>query len=60
MCMNLILCLTLMQRYDTLSYMDVLSRDLKVMDAAAISLAHENSIPIIVFSIKTRKMGLLM
>ena len=41
------------QRYETLSYMDVLSRDLKVMDAAAISLARENSIPILVFSIQT-------
>jgi uridylate kinase len=38
-------------RYDTLSYMDVLSRDLRVMDASAISLARENSIPILVFSI---------
>ncbi len=41
------------RRYDTLSYMDVLSRDLKVMDAAAVSLARENSIPILVFSIQT-------
>ncbi len=41
------------QRYDTLSYMDVLSKDLKVMDAAAISLARENLIPILVFSIQT-------
>ncbi len=32
--------------------MDVLSRDLKVMDASAISLARENSIPILVFSIQ--------
>jgi uridylate kinase len=39
------------QRYDQLSYMDVLSKDLKVMDAAAISLARENDIPILVFSI---------
>jgi uridylate kinase len=39
------------QRYDSLSYLDVLSRDLKVMDAAAISLARENNIPILVFSI---------
>ncbi len=38
-------------RYDSLTYLEVLSRDLKVMDAAAISLARENSIPIIVFSI---------
>ena len=40
-------------RYDRLSYMDVLSQDLKVMDAAAISLARENHIPILVFSIET-------
>jgi len=39
------------ERYETLSYMDVLSQDLKVMDASAISLARENKIPIIVFSI---------
>ncbi len=39
------------KRYDTLSYMDVLSRDLQVMDASAISLARENKIPIIVFDI---------
>jgi len=38
-------------RYDTLSYLDVLARDLQVMDAAAISLARENRIPILVFSI---------
>ena len=40
------------KRYDTLSYLEVLSRDLKVMDAPAISLAKENSIPILVFSIQ--------
>jgi uridylate kinase len=39
------------ERYDRLSYLDVLSRDLQVMDAAAISLARENGIPILVFSI---------
>jgi uridylate kinase len=39
-------------RYDRLSYLDVLSRDLQVMDAAAISLARENGIPILVFSIQ--------
>lgn len=38
-------------RYDRLSYMDVLSQDLGVMDAAAISLARENNVPILVFSI---------
>ncbi len=40
------------QRYDQLSYLEVLSRDLKVMDASAISLARENRIPILVFSIQ--------
>ena len=41
------------ERYDSLSYQDVLARDLKVMDASAISLARENDIPILVFSIHT-------
>ena len=39
------------KRYETLTYMDVLANDLKVMDASAISLARENRIPILVFSI---------
>ena len=39
------------KRYDRLGYLEVLSRDLKVMDAAAVSLARENRIPILVFSI---------
>lgn len=38
-------------RYDRLTYMDVLARDLRVMDHSAISLARENAIPILVFSI---------
>ena len=38
-------------RYERLSYMECLSKDLKVMDASAISLARENRIPILVFSI---------
>ncbi len=37
--------------YEHLTYHDVLAKDLKVMDAAAISLARENNIPILVFSI---------
>jgi len=40
-------------RYEKLTYLDVLSRDLQVMDASAISLARENRIPILVFSIHT-------
>ena len=39
-------------RYDRLSYLQVLSDDLRVMDASAISLARENNIPILVFSIE--------
>ncbi|WP_428492003.1 UMP kinase [Rhodopila sp.] len=38
-------------RYQQLSYLDVLANDLGVMDAAAISLARENHLPIIVFNI---------
>ena len=40
------------ERYDSLSYMEVLSKDLKVMDASAVSLSRENGIPIVVFSIQ--------
>jgi uridylate kinase len=39
------------ERYDSLTYQDVLSRDLRVMDTAAIALARENAVPILVFSI---------
>lgn len=37
-------------KFDTLTYSDVLSRRLKVMDATAISLAMENNIQIMVFN----------
>jgi uridylate kinase len=39
------------KRFERLSYHEVLARDLQVMDAAAVSLARENGIPILVFSI---------
>ncbi len=39
------------QRFDRISFSDVLARDLKVMDAAAIALARDNKIPIVVFSL---------
>ena len=42
------------EHYPELTYMDVLSRDLKVMDASAISLARENGIPMIVFSLENK------
>jgi uridylate kinase len=41
------------ERYDNLSYMEVLSKDLRVMDASAVALSRENEIPIVVFSIQT-------
>ena len=39
------------RRYDTISYDDVLAKNLKVMDASAIALARDNDLPIIVFSL---------
>lgn len=42
------------KRYDTLSYQEVLAKDLRVMDASAISLMRDNQIPIVVFSIRER------
>ena len=39
------------ERYDQLSHSDVLSRDLKVMDASAVALARDSKIRIIVFNI---------
>jgi uridylate kinase len=39
------------ERYDTISYDDVLAQHLGVMDASAIALARENDMPIIVFSL---------
>ena len=44
----------LAKRYDKISYKDVLTKDLKVMDASSISLARENNIPIVVFSIHSQ------
>jgi len=37
-------------RFDKLTYLDVLNRGLKVMDATAISLCMDNRLPIVVFS----------
>ncbi len=38
------------ERYEELSFQEVLSRDLRVMDTSAVALARDNAIPIIVFS----------
>ena len=40
------------KRYDRLSYSEVLAKDLKVMDGAAIALARDNQLPVLVFSIE--------
>jgi uridylate kinase len=42
------------RRYDELTYLDVLKKQLKVMDATAISLCMDHQIPIIVFNLKKR------
>ncbi len=39
------------ERYEQLTYAEVLAKDLKVMDGAAIALARDNALPVIVFSI---------
>ncbi len=41
-------------RYDRLTHQEVLAKDLRVMDSAAISLMRDNGIPIVVFSIRER------
>jgi uridylate kinase len=41
------------RRYDVLSYQDVLTRDLRVMDSTAIALCKENQLPIVVFDLTT-------
>nr|WP_043741085.1 UMP kinase [Novispirillum itersonii] len=38
------------RRYETLSYTEVLAKDLRVMDASAIALSRENRLPILVFN----------
>ncbi|WP_404481966.1 UMP kinase [Novosphingobium sp. BL-52-GroH] len=40
------------KRYDTVDYDTVLADNLKVMDASAVALCRDNSIPIVVFSIR--------
>jgi uridylate kinase len=42
------------QKYDELTYLDVLKKQLKVMDATAISLCMDHRIPIIVFNLKKK------
>jgi uridylate kinase len=41
------------EKYDRISYLQVLERELKVMDATAISLCMDNKLPIVVFNLRT-------
>jgi len=40
--------------FDRLTYLDVLSKNLRVMDSTAISLCMDNKLPIIVFNLRKR------
>jgi uridylate kinase len=46
------------EKYDTITYREMIKKDLKVMDIAAITLARDNNMPIVVFNI--RKPGELL
>ena len=39
------------RKYDEITYDEVISRQLKVMDMTAVALARENNIPIVVFAL---------
>ena len=43
---------TTAQRYDTISYLEVIDRGLKVMDSTAITLCMDNKLPIVVFNLQ--------
>jgi uridylate kinase len=40
------------KRYDTITFNDILAKDLRIMDPAAIALARDNHVPVVVFSIR--------
>jgi uridylate kinase len=39
-------------RYDRITFSEILAKDLRIMDPAAIALARDNGIPVVVFSIR--------
>ena len=41
-------------QFKTISYKEVLNKDLKVMDGAAISLCREHKLPLIIFNLKKK------
>jgi uridylate kinase len=43
---------TTAERYDTISYLEVIDRGLKVMDSTAITLCMDNKLPIVVFNLQ--------
>ncbi len=43
------------RRYDRLSHQEAIEKDLRVMDAAALSLCRENNVPILVFDIRDER-----
>jgi uridylate kinase len=42
------------KKFETISYMDVIQRGLRVMDTTAISLCKDNNLPIVVFNLNER------
>ena len=42
-------------KYDEITYLDILNKDLKVMDSTATSLCRDNNIPLVVFGIDNPK-----
>ena len=42
------------KRYDTISFSEVLAKNLRVMDATAISLCRENNLPIVIFNVMAK------
>jgi uridylate kinase len=42
------------KKFERLTYLDVLKKDLKVMDATAISLCKDNKLPIIVYNLRAK------
>ena len=40
------------RRYDKVTFNEILAKDLRIMDPAAIALARDNGIPVVVFSIR--------
>ena len=41
-------------KYDELSYIDVLKKELKVMDSTSVSLCMDNKLPMVVFNFRHR------